>query len=69
MAAAGVSAHRGQLVKAGEQFIQRHDQLLGRALRSQAGEAFNVRKQYAAWGWGGREKVKVSKTDKKDKRE
>ena len=43
-----VSAYPGQLVKASEQFGQRHDQLLGRALRRQAGEAFNVCKQYAA---------------------
>lgn len=48
MAEAGVSAHRGQLVKAGEQLIQRHDQLLGCALRRKAGEALNVCKQYAA---------------------
>lgn len=47
MVAAGVSAHRGQLVKAGEQLVQRHDQLLGCALRCQAGEALNVCKQYA----------------------
>lgn len=43
-----VGAHRSQLVKAGEQLVQRHDQLLGRALRRQAGEALDVCKQYAA---------------------
>lgn len=45
-----VSAHRGQLVKASEQLVQRHDQLLRRALRRQAGEALDVREQYAAGG-------------------
>lgn len=48
MVVAGVSAHRGQLVKAGEELVQRHDQLLGRALGCQAGEALDVCKQYAA---------------------
>lgn len=48
MAVTGVSTHRGQLVKAGEQLIQRHDQLLGCALRRKAGEALDVCKQYAA---------------------
>ncbi len=43
-----VSAHRSKLVEAGKQLVQRHDQLLGRALRRQAGEALNVCKQYAA---------------------
>lgn len=45
---ASVSSHRGQFVKASKQFIQRHDQLLGRTLRCQAGEALNVCKQYTA---------------------
>lgn len=58
--AASSKAHRSQLVKAGKQLIQRHDQLLGRALRCQAGEALNVRKQYAAGEmmgmWGGKQR-------------
>lgn len=41
-------SHRGQLVEAGKQLVQGHDQLLGRALRCQAGEALDVGKQYAA---------------------
>lgn len=41
-------AHRGQLIKAGKELVQRHDQLLGRALRGQAGETFDISKQYAA---------------------
>lgn len=41
-------AHRGQLIKASEELVQRHDQLLGRALRGQAGETFDISKQYAA---------------------
>lgn len=57
--AASGRAHRSQLVKAGKQLVQRHDQLLGRALRCQAGEALNVRKQYAAGEvmgmWGGKQ--------------
>lgn len=48
MTEAGVGAHRGQLVKAGKQLIQRHDQLLGCALRCKAGETLDVCKQYAA---------------------
>lgn len=70
MVAAGVSSHRGQLVKASEQLIQRHDQLLGRALRCQAGEALDVCKQYAAGDVvvGGRERVtKIDREEKKDK--
>ena len=54
-------SHRGQLVKAGKQLVKRHDQLLGRALRRQAGEAFNVGKQYAAGQvWEG-ERAKITR--------
>lgn len=56
IAAAGCAcSHRGQLVEAGEQLVQRHDQLLGRALRGQAGETLNVCKQDAAGAGGGEE--------------
>lgn len=41
------SAHRGQLVKASKQFVQRHDQLLCRALRRQTGETLYVCEEYA----------------------
>lgn len=41
-------SHRGQLIEASEQFIQRHDQLLSRALGCQAGESLDVCKQNAA---------------------
>lgn len=58
--AANSKAHRSQLVKPGKQLVQRHDQLLGRALRCQAGEALNVCKQYAAGEmmgmWGGKQR-------------
>lgn len=40
-------AHRGQLIKASKELIECHDQLLGRALRRQAGETFDISKQYA----------------------
>lgn len=40
-------SHPGQLVKTGKQLVQRHDQLLSRALRRQAGEALDVGKQNA----------------------
>lgn len=43
-------AHRGQLIEAGEELVQCHDQLLGRALGGQAGEAFDVSKQNAERG-------------------
>lgn len=55
-------AHRCQLVKASEQLVQRHDQLLGRTLRCQAGEAFNICKQYAT----GKVIVEVSKEMERD---
>lgn len=44
---ADVRAHRGQLIEAGEELVQCHDQLLGCALGGQAGEAFDVSKQNA----------------------
>lgn len=39
--------HRSQLVKAGEELIEGHDQFLGSALGCQAGEALDVSKQDA----------------------
>ena len=39
--------HRSQLVKAGEELIEGHDQFLGSALGCQAREALNVSKQDA----------------------
>lgn len=39
--------HRSQLVEAGEELIEGHDQLLGGALGCQAGEALDVSKQDA----------------------
>ena len=39
--------HRSQLVKAGEELIEGHDQFLGSTLGSQAGEALDVSKQDA----------------------
>lgn len=67
--AASSKAHRSQLVKAGKQLVQRHDQLLGRALRCQAGEALNVRKQYAAGEmmgmWGGKQRGEAEQTEGK----
>lgn len=39
--------HRRQLVEAGEEFVEGHDQLLSRALRGQAGETLDVCKQNA----------------------
>lgn len=45
--------HRGQLVKAGEELIEGHDQFLGSTLGCQAGEALDVSKQDA-----GRQKEK-----------
>lgn len=63
-----VSAHRGQLVEASEQLVQRHDQLLGRALRRQAGEALNVCKQYAA-GEAMEEAARERETDREEKKD
>jgi len=40
-----VDPYRRQLVEAGEEFIEGHDQLLGRALGGQAGETLDVGKQ------------------------
>lgn len=51
------STHRSQLVKAGKELVERHHQLLGRALRGQAGEALDVceedaaRRKSTGWGW------------------
>lgn len=53
MAAGGVT-HRGQLVEAGEELVEGHDQLLGSALGRQAGEALDVSKQDAGETGGGR---------------
>ena len=39
--------HRSQLVKAGEELIEGHDQFLGSALGCQAGEALDVGKKDA----------------------
>lgn len=39
--------HRSQLVKAGEELVEGHDQFLGSTLGCQAGEAFDVSKQDA----------------------
>ncbi len=39
------TSYRCQLVEAGKEFIERHDELLSRALRGQAGETLDVRKQ------------------------
>ena len=58
-----VGAHRGQLVEAGKQLVQCHDQLLRRALRRQAGEALDVCKQYAA----GEVMVEVAREDREEK--
>ena len=39
--------HRSQLVEAGEELVEGHDQLLGSALGCQAGETLDVSKQDA----------------------
>lgn len=51
--AVGRVTHRSQLVEAGEELVEGHDQLLGRALRRQAGEALDVSKQDAGEIGGG----------------
>ena len=43
-----MTSYRCQLVKAGEEFIESHHQLLRCALRRQAGETLDVCKQDAA---------------------
>lgn len=45
--------HRSQLVKAGKELVEGHDQLLGSALGCQAGEALDVSKQDAGETGGG----------------
>lgn len=51
--AVGRVTHRSQLVEAGEELVEGHDQLLGRALGRQAGEALDVSKQDAGEMEGG----------------
>lgn len=48
----GRVTHRSQLVEAGEELVEGHDQLLGSALGCQASEALDVGKQDAG-GTGG----------------
>lgn len=54
-----LTAHRRQLVEAREELVERHHQLLRRALRRQAGEALDVREEDAVgrkgtgWKWLG----------------
>lgn len=55
--AVGRVTHRSQLVEAGEELVEGHDQLLGRALGRQAGEALDVSKQDAG-EMGGEEPVR-----------
>lgn len=64
-----MGAHRGQLIEASKELVQRHDQLLGCALRGQAGETLDISKQYAAreegGGGGNEEGEKHRKTTKR----
>ena len=51
-----VGTHRRQLVEAGEEFVERHHQLLRRALGGQAGEALDVSEQDAVTNTTGTER-------------